>query len=666
LLPFFKKNKRRATTYLQQTYKLIYLFVGVIALLVTALVTIISVFFARENAVNTLKTSVYNYSVEVNTWYCNKIDLVNSSHYTFITLDNPSEEFLTSTLENITYSSNIDIKYACLAFEDGLILSTKDSPYHKGYTSYTTKDWYITPNRNTTRVAVTLPDTNVDKQTIFFSKSLVINNRNCVLMFGISTQTLIDKAYIYSSEAKDESLFIVDNDGNFLINPSNIDDNHLNVYKNYNCMYDRVAKIFRTKKSLEYMAKDENHSEKIVFSTNNVINGDLTIIGTKTPYEFRQDSMVAVFICLFVLIISCVLIHLFLQKKVSMWYKPFKNLLNKLNLLAKGDFTVNFKEANDYLEITELSKALDEAKDSLYSCLLFTKNTLLALNEGNLNIDLSSDDTTDYIQIKEPIISIEKMLSSNLSEVNETGLAIAYTSEYIQNTSKELSYDSENIIKNTCKIDTDIDNVSTNNTFIKYKLSDLSESFNIICELLSKEQESSDSILNTLSDIQNYQRKIYQTSCTLADISSQTDLLSLKASIEATKLGPSGKRLIKIARDIGDLTNACTKTVNDISTISDSLTNAVLKGIDYSNKACEQALYTVNNIKKTNDMIHDITNTISSQKTDIIKLSSHVSNITNIVDSIKNVSSELDTLGEETSQHSSLLLNITDKYNYPT
>ena len=71
---------------------------------------------------------------------------------------------------------------------------------------------------------------------------------------------------------------------------------------------------------------------------------------------------------------------------------------------------------------------------------------------------------------------------------------------------------------------------------------------------------------DTLEELQSLMR-IDEMASQILDITSQTNLLSLNASIEAARVGDAGKGFAVVAGEIGNLASNSSKTATDIQAI---------------------------------------------------------------------------------------------------
>ena len=86
--------------------------------------------------------------------------------------------------------------------------------------------------------------------------------------------------------------------------------------------------------------------------------------------------------------------------------------------------------------------------------------------------------------------------------------------------------------------------------------------------------ENQKAIENAMEELQSLMR-IDEMASQILDITSQTNLLSLNASIEAARVGEAGKGFAVVAGEIGNLTSNSSKTATDIQAICNETKNNI-------------------------------------------------------------------------------------------
>lgn len=107
-------------------------------------------------------------------------------------------------------------------------------------------------------------------------------------------------------------------------------------------------------------------------------------------------------------------------------------------------------------------------------------------------------------------------------------------------------------------------------------------------------------------------KKISQSASLIAEIASQTNLLSLNASIEVARAGEAGKGFAVVAEEIGKLATQSADTVTEINSIIDELTGNAEKSVEVMDKMNQASTQQVEVLENTYAMFESMHTSIDS------------------------------------------------------
>ena len=153
------------------------------------------------------------------------------------------------------------------------------------------------------------------------------------------------------------------------------------------------------------------------------------------------------------------------------------------------------------------------------------------------------------------------------------------------------------------------------------------DSFNALKYKSNLIVESNKEVIATINEFVENARKVKNITNGIAEISEQTNLLSLNASIESARAGEAGKGFAVVAGEIRSLADGTSKLTDDIAGIVLMLENNALK-----------AQKVVNEVVKS---INEENTTIDETLNDFVNMESNINglgdNVKNILEKVKNM-----------------------------
>ena len=384
---------------------------------------------------------------------------------------------------------------------------------------------------------------------------------------------LINISSNFYNENKAQKVIIFDRNGKILYDPE--------IKKNKGKLFSIYFKDKNLNKRLHKFFKNYYKGAEFYYASQNLIvyikslkNFPYIIgileknINAKLISELKQKRELAFKKTIYTVIIITVILIICIAILLQILSKPYFDLVESTTKIfeniSKGDLSKideqlkNFKKFNE-VEIKSVEKGF------------------IKLKEGMSNIISNVKSLTQYMDSSST--EIQNNLNNILSKLTENNKNML---EQLNNT-ESLSTSIVEIEKSI----SDIKDYAIENK----KISE--ENYN---KAMSSYRAIED-LMNWLNEISNLSEKIDEIINIISEIAKKTKLLSLNASIEASKAGEHGKGFSVVAEEIRKLADTSSKSTEDIYDYLKTINSKISEGINIS-KSIYQKL---NEIKETAD-----------------------------------------------------------------
>jgi methyl-accepting chemotaxis protein len=137
------------------------------------------------------------------------------------------------------------------------------------------------------------------------------------------------------------------------------------------------------------------------------------------------------------------------------------------------------------------------------------------------------------------------------------------------------------------------------------------ENMNIMIDRMNSITQSSDSLMEAVNNVHEGLKGINAMVNVIQDIATQTNLLSLNASIEAARAGEAGKGFAVVADEIRNLAENCSNSVTDIVKTTSALSKLVNVVLEKSTESKNDIQDSVSVVRDTEAAFENIQRTIS-------------------------------------------------------
>ncbi|NMF04378.1 methyl-accepting chemotaxis protein [Clostridium beijerinckii] len=471
--------------------------------------------------------------------------------------------------------------------------------------------------------------------------------------------------------------------GNILIDEYrglNLDEYQENELVNYNEIY----KDYKEKSdSLLKLVKENNYDEAILDYRNLSVSRskvaasltkllEYSSIKAKNENINNADLYSKVEIQILTFIIAGLMLTIVLGYAMTRnMIVPLKKIKNYANNLAQYNFSEEI--------ILKGKDEFAQTGDALNIALKNVRELIRTILDNSTELSASSEELT---------VSVHE-ISSKLSFINESTDEIAVGAEQTSSSTEKFVLSIQKINENINNLAAIVNQEVRKSVDIKTKSSSMMEKSEDSIQLSRKIYEEKNKKIKDAIERGKVVKEIEILSESIVSIASETNLLALNARIEAARAGEMGKGFSVVADEVGKLAEESITTVSGIHEIVEEIKNVfeylsenskgILKYIeqnvndDYefmieSSKSYENDARFINEMsEEIAIMVKSINSNIDNVDSTMREFSSNIekskNNSNEILDSINEVTKEVEQISFNTQNQSELTLKLNEVIN---
>lgn len=353
----------------------------------------------------------------------------------------------------------------------------------------------------------------------------------------------------------------------------------------------------------------------------------------------------------------------FAYKKSDLITVPLKSLSSRLEDMAVNcDFSTPAPYFNSEDEIEDISQSIQLVQKGLACHTQDLVRVLEELSECNLDVTISCRYPGDYHLQKTAILNITEKLNKIIKELEDGVKLIAHMTDQVAQGAGQVSAGSTEQLHAVEKLTAAMENIYAK---VQNNAQNSLEASTLAIEAGGKMMEGEKELEQmqvTMESIVDSSNQIGNILGTIHDITKQTKILALNASIEAARSGEAGKGFAVVAQEVSNLAVKTVEASTGTAELIENMKNAVNSGLSATKNTASVISEVMAGAKAATGMMSQISEASQEELEAFMEVQNDIKKIKDVIEDNYAAAQEGAAATEEVAAQLHTLEEITSRF----
>lgn len=368
----------------------------------------------------------------------------------------------------------------------------------------------------------------------------------------------------------------------------------------------------------------------VAFSPIRGTQWSLVIQVPKADYNHLiNKAMLVAVLCTFAVLVISILLVLKLARSIS---RPVKSVTDRMVSFSDGDLHTEAVAVQSGDELGVMARTLNDTVESVNQYISDIQQVLRRIADGNLGVEPQMDYKGDFTLIRDSLTSIIQSMNDTIAGFRSAAVRLAEMAEELSGQSGQLHQAS---LEQNESAEALVGEVST----VKERLLDVTKSSSQtrskteeITQCIEKANTQMSALSGTMKDISANAHKITKIAKAIEDISFQTNILALNASVEAARAGSAGSGFAVVANEVQNLAFKSAEAAKSATQMIGDTIAIIRAGVSL-NEETASSLEAISDVSEQISSITDqLVTAVEGQESALISMEERIGGITAIAD----------------------------------